>query len=96
MENDQSHLINEKIICAGDLKTGADTCSGDSGGPLFQWSKPCNNYVLIGLTSWGDARCNSHVHKPGVYTRVAKHLKWIKATMAQKKLKIKMNSNESK
>jgi secreted trypsin-like serine protease len=53
------------MLCAG---TGlADTCEGDSGGPLLVPSGGA--LVLAGITSWGLGCGNPGI--PGVYTRVA-------------------------
>jgi secreted trypsin-like serine protease len=43
----------------------ADTCAGDSGGPLFDNTDA--GFRLIGLTSWGPDPC-AQADKPGVYT----------------------------
>ena len=56
---------------------GTDTCTGDSGGPIWTWmGKGLNKRAfIIGIVSrgLGCARLNS----PGVYTRVSKYLGWI-------------------
>ncbi|KAM9743293.1 granzyme A-like [Menidia menidia] len=69
-------VITSRMICAGsDGKSIADTCHGDSGGPLL-----CNG-ELVGVTSFGR-RCGEK-KKPGVYAYVTeKQLKWIKKTMS--------------
>jgi secreted trypsin-like serine protease len=56
----------------------ADTCSGDSGGPLMMFSSN-NQWILIGLTSYGYG-CAQPAYA-GVYTRVAAYQDWINATM---------------
>lgn len=56
-----------------------DTCSGDSGGPLF--STAGGNYRLVGLTSWGNA-CGLSSY-PGIYTRITTYLDWIEQETAQ-------------
>merc|ERR1712088_969580 len=63
--------IKDSMICAA--APGKDSCSGDSGGPLFLDQ---SNNVQIGIVSWGIgcARGDS----PGVYTRVTKMMDWIK------------------
>uniref|UniRef100_A0A3P9NVL0 trypsin n=1 Tax=Poecilia reticulata TaxID=8081 RepID=A0A3P9NVL0_POERE len=77
---DNDPYITMEMICAGPdgKKSDADTCLGDSGGPIF-----CNN-VLVGVTSFGGSKtepCGS-VKRPGVYTFLSKvHLNWIKNTM---------------
>lgn len=79
--------IDEAQICAGD--NGKDSCQGDSGGPLVQQvptSGGCNqlewaqasrpSYELVGIVSHGQGCGRSGF--PGVYTRVASYLDWIK------------------
>ena len=58
-------------FCAGG--GGNDTCTGDSGGPLF-----CSigqKDVLMGITSQGPKRCGK---LPGIYTKVSALIPWIK------------------
>ncbi|EDW73486.1 uncharacterized protein Dwil_GK16623 [Drosophila willistoni] len=52
---------------------GKSTCHGDSGGPLVT----LNNPVLVGITSWGDAR-GCMVGSPTAFARVSFHLDWIR------------------
>lgn len=65
----------DSMLCA----TGAsrsnikDTCSGDSGGPLFTTAG--GSYRLVGLTSWGND-CGLADY-PGIYTRLTSFLSWI-------------------
>ncbi|XP_032433493.1 granzyme A-like [Xiphophorus hellerii] len=72
--------ITKDMICAGPngKKSDADTCKGDSGGPIF-----CNG-VLVGVTSFGGSEnepCGS-VKRPGVYAFLSEnHLNWIKKTL---------------
>ncbi|XP_026198936.1 granzyme A-like isoform X3 [Anabas testudineus] len=67
--------ITSDMVCAGsDGKNIADTCEGDSGGPLL-----CNG-ALVGVTSFGQGCGN--IKYPGVYAFLsAKQLTWIKNTM---------------
>jgi trypsin len=67
--------INENNICAGFAAGGRDSCSGDSGGPLFD----AERNVLIGTVSWGSgcARANAY----GVYMRVSKYIDWMDSTI---------------
>jgi secreted trypsin-like serine protease len=53
-----------------------DTCQGDSGGPLMMFS-PNNQWVLVGLTSFGEGCARPDFS--GVYTRVAVYDSWIRS-----------------
>ncbi len=58
------------------------TCDGDSGGPLFFDQPDARGRMaqqLVGIVSWNKLGC--HVDSddsPGVYTRIAPYLDWIK------------------
>ena len=54
------------MLCARPSAPGADTCSGDSGGPLFVGSAD-DQAPVVGLVSWGIG-CG--VGTPGVYARL--------------------------
>lgn len=77
--------ITEKMLCFG--KSGANTCKGDSGGPIqimsrnmiCPLSKFYSNYVIIGITSFGWSICDSNI--PGIYIRVSKYYSWIETTL---------------
>ncbi|XP_048224921.1 kallikrein-6-like [Perognathus longimembris pacificus] len=63
--------ITRSMVCAKNDEEGSDSCQGDSGGPLI-----CDKR-LRGIVSWGDFPCGSK-NKPGVYTDICVHVKWIK------------------
>ena len=67
--------ISDKVICAA--RKGQSTCRGDSGGPLTLTNR---NPKLVGVISWGKARCNGD-GQPGVYTSVVAYADWIRAAM---------------
>jgi hypothetical protein len=66
--------ISDKVLCAA--RKGQSTCRGDSGGPLTL----TNDGQLVGIISWGKARCNGD-GQPGVYTRVGAYAAWIQQAM---------------
>lgn len=50
----------------GNIRKGA--CHGDSGGPLVIWSDTLKDYVLIGVVSWGRARCiGDNTNSPSIF-----------------------------
>jgi len=76
-------------ICAGG-EPGKDSCSGDSGGPLYLKtvdpstrrvdSLETSRWHLLGIVSFGTKVCG--VGRPGIYTRVETFMPWIKKTLA--------------
>ena len=60
----------------------ADSCMGDSGGPLF--CKFENKLQLTGIVSFGGAKCGDP-DRPGVYTRASFFEEWIKKMIAENK-----------
>ncbi|KAL1426439.1 hypothetical protein MTO96_003439 [Rhipicephalus appendiculatus] len=71
-------ITDEKLCAAGD---GVDTCQGDSGGPLVVSDPIRDRFSLVGVTSFG-VRCGDS-RFPGVYTRVAAYLPWIRGKMVE-------------
>lgn len=68
------------MLCAGGKAKGKDSCQGDSGGPLLVRKKSLK-YEMVGIVSWGVG-CG-RVGYPGVYTRVAKYVPWIRANLKE-------------
>ncbi|XP_030246495.1 serine protease grass-like [Drosophila navojoa] len=73
--------ISSSQLCAGDL--GFDSCSGDSGGPLFLLTdmyKNLQRFVQLGIVSYGATHCANG--EPAVYTNVASYIHWIADNIA--------------
>lgn len=72
-------IFNEKIsdnmICAGSKSGGIDSCQGDSGGPLMVLDETTDQWVQVGIVSWGDGCAEPNYY--GVYTRVSTYSTWI-------------------
>lgn len=68
--------ILPNMFCAGHQYEAKDTCQGDSGGPHATDME--GTWFLTGITSWGE-QC-AMKDKYGIYTRVAKYVKWIRDT----------------
>ncbi|KAJ1926649.1 Testisin [Tieghemiomyces parasiticus] len=70
---------NGSQVCAGGV-AGKDTCSGDSGGPLYKiFGK---DHAQVGLTSFGggpkeDSPICGAAKGVGIYTHVASYIDWI-------------------
>ncbi|XP_077165509.1 coagulation factor IX [Paroedura picta] len=69
--------IVPSMFCAGHPHEAKDTCQGDSGGPHATEME--GTWFLTGITSWGE-RC-AMKDKYGIYTRVARYVKWIRDTI---------------
>ncbi len=70
----QNEWIPRIFVCAGTANGGADSCEGDSGGPMVVKDKN-GRYVLAGIISWGIG-CGDR-NRPGVYTRISEFRNWI-------------------
>ncbi|XP_049812778.1 mite allergen Der f 3-like isoform X2 [Schistocerca nitens] len=77
--SDVTKPILSSNICAGDRWKGQ--CSGDSGGPLI-----ANSYQ-VGIVSWSRKPCTIK-GSPGVFTRVADYVDWIKEKTASDEMLI--------
>ncbi|KAK5875305.1 hypothetical protein CesoFtcFv8_027798 [Champsocephalus esox] len=75
-------LITSSQICAGSVVGEvADTCGGDSGGPLL-----CNG-ALVGVTSFGKVDKRGIKQYPGVYSFLSKkQIIWIEKTMKKSEI----------
>ncbi|XP_075238643.1 trypsin-like [Lycorma delicatula] len=69
--------LTVNMICAGYMEGKQDACQGDSGGPLHLNGEINSSYMeVIGIVSWG--RGCARPNFPGVYTRVANYIPWVK------------------
>uniref|UniRef100_A0A8C4KGC0 Kallikrein-15-like n=1 Tax=Dromaius novaehollandiae TaxID=8790 RepID=A0A8C4KGC0_DRONO len=66
--------VTANMVCAGEHGSRADSCQGDSWGPLV-----CDGR-LQGIVSWGPGICGDP-QKPGVYVNICKYTRWIQDTM---------------
>lgn len=69
-------ILHESFICAIG-RNGEDTCEGDGGkGLLCSVDGSNDEYVLVGLVSWGVDGCKNK-NVPGVYVSVQHFYDWI-------------------
>lgn len=71
-------IVNTQL-CAGGV-AGQDSCRGDSGGALMGQSPATNNWMVVGIVSYGPSPCGTQGW-PGVYTRVGAYIDWILSNM---------------
>jgi len=70
-----AHRVNRRMLCAGHLEGGRDSCTGDSGGPLVMEINP-QMWIQIGSVSWGDGCAKERM--PGVYFRTTESGQWLR------------------
>lgn len=63
------------------MAAGKDTCSGDSGGPLFDLDGDSGDPLLVGVTSFGLECARRSV--PGIYANTGNYAAWIGMFLAQ-------------
>lgn len=74
---DRANLSAREQVCAGG-NIGQDSCSGDSGGPLFIIDDYDGGprYRMLGIVSFGFKKC-AVKPLPAVYTNVLYYGKWL-------------------
>lgn len=73
-----NYHIHDTQVCAGSKEGGADSCAGDSGGPLLCpriGADGQKKWMVYGVTSYGEG-CGEK-RKFGIYTKVRKYIDWI-------------------
>ncbi|CAF3345935.1 unnamed protein product [Rotaria socialis] len=68
-------------FCAAVNGGGKDTCQGDSGGPLMYYSYLYRQWVIAGITSYGNG-CGL-ANYAGVYARASMYVDWIKSIVGK-------------
>ncbi|XP_072039020.1 complement factor B-like [Amphiura filiformis] len=84
-ESERHGNLTERMLCAGYSDGTADTCDGDSGGPLMRrWLRPSGedmsthwreSWYQIGIISWGE-NCAKKKHY-GYYTHLPLLVEWV-------------------
>lgn len=69
-------VISPRMLCAGFVEPGKSACFGDSGGPLMSFDAPTNQWLQIGVVSWGPNNCARRYYY-NVYARLSEFLSWI-------------------
>merc|ERR1712038_279965 len=69
-------IIDDSMMCAAD--PNEDSCSGDSGGPLYD----AENDVLVGVVSFGKECALPDF--PGVYSRISQEFEWIQTVVCSR------------
>ena len=64
--------LSGNMICAGYRGTPKDTCQGDSGGPLVLRNAQDNDWLQVGVVSFGLTCATNY----GVYAKVSNYLDW--------------------
>lgn len=70
------YRIEKNMFCATSPGGNVDTCTGDSGGPLYYGK------MVTGVTSWGVS-CGGEY--PGVYGNVSYISRWLDQIIKNKK-----------
>lgn len=75
----QGGSVTPQMFCAAAPVDGADTCGGDSGGPILR-REASGRWVQVGVVSFGVGQCGK-AELPGVYTRLALYTDWLRSVV---------------
>ncbi|NEQ67281.1 MAG: trypsin-like serine protease, partial [Symploca sp. SIO2D2] len=73
--------VSDTMIAAGDFPPLETAYLGDSGGPLVVENVGPEEYILLGITSWGVG-CNLDENPFTVFGDVSAHVDWINSVIA--------------
>lgn len=79
---DEGYIVTPKMLCAGQVQGGKDSCHGDSGGGFVSMDPVSGKWVLGGVVSWGSSLGCGLRNKYGVYVRVTEFIPWINRYMS--------------
>ena len=79
---DEGYIVTPKMLCAGQVQGGKDSCHGDSGGGFVSMDPASGKWVLGGVVSWGSSLGCGLRNKVGVYVRVTEFIPWINRYMS--------------
>lgn len=79
---DEGYIVTRKMLCAGQVQGGKDSCHGDSGGGFVSMDPLSGKWVLGGVVSWGSSLGCGLRNKYGVYVRVTEFIPWINRYMS--------------
>lgn len=98
LANSPTHFdgaLSETMIAAGRANPLTSGYSGDSGGPLIVENVGSEEYVLLGITSWGYT-CDMDTTPYGAFGNVAKHSEWIDAVISPDNWEVESGSRFAK
>lgn len=72
-----TEVLSPRMVCAGYVEGGRDSCDGDSGGPLMVFDNTANRWLQVGVVSWGEGCAAPQYY--GVYSRLSSFSTWISA-----------------
>ena len=71
--------LDDYMFCAGIPEGGKDACQGDSGGPIYAWDDVNQEYIVMGVVSWGIGCARPKLS--GVYSDISEVLDWTDKVM---------------